>query len=276
MSNTRNAGRKPKGKSARRPAQIKSLTRALALIETISQSDRGLTMSELARSVKLAPSTAHRLLNSLLAREFVDFDHESGIWTVGLQAFIVGNAYLINRDVVAVARPIMRRLKEKTGETVNLAVLQNEHVVFVGQVESAEEMRMVVQIGSRGPIHATGVGKALLSALPENEVIALARKIGMPRLTQNTITTITKLKQALRQIREVGFAVDDEEQKVGLRCIAANICNQHGEAIVALSISGPTVRVSKAKVALLAQEVVDAAQTISELIGGHFSANSSR
>jgi len=77
MRYTRNAGRKPKGKSAHRPVQIKSLTRALALIEAISQSDRGLTMSELARSVKLAPSTAHRLLNSLLAREFVDFDHES-------------------------------------------------------------------------------------------------------------------------------------------------------------------------------------------------------
>src|SRR5699024_587892 len=129
-------------KTVPKTSQVQSLSRALLLLECLADSDIGLTLTEVAASLSLAPSTTHRLLNSLRSHEFVDVDE--GLLSIGVNAFAIGNAYLKKRDVVAQSRPFMKRLVAETGETSNLAILEQDRVVYVGQVESPQTMRMVV------------------------------------------------------------------------------------------------------------------------------------
>lgn len=257
-----------KKQPAGQTGKVQSLTRALTLLELLAASEPGLSLTEIGRALELAPSTVHRLLNSMRQMGFVDCDDEQGIWSVGINAFIVGNAYLKKRDFVVQARPFMKRLVAETGETSNMAILEGDHIVFVSQIECSEVMRMVVQVGSRGPVHAAGVGKSLLSTLPEPYVRQMIERVGMLRLTDKTITTIDDLLKELALIRQRGYSMDDEEQSRGLRCIAANIYDQYGDAIAAVSISGPSVRVREDRVDDLAKTVMSVADDITRAIGG--------
>jgi len=200
--------------------------------------------------------------------DYVEYDSDLGLWSIGVKAFSVGNAYLRKRDFVAQARPYMRELVVQTGETSNIAVMKGDKHVFVGQIECSEVMRMVVQIGSEGHLHAAGVGKALLSALPEDEVRGIAQRTGLTKLSEKTITSIPTLLKALEKIRKAGYSFDDEEQTNGLRCIASNVYNEHAEAIAAVSISGPTVRLSDDRIEYLARTVKEKAEAITHVIGG--------
>ncbi|NVK43086.1 MAG: helix-turn-helix domain-containing protein [Oceanospirillaceae bacterium] len=249
--------------------QVQSLTRALTLLQRLATSDIGLNLTELSGGVGLAPSTAHRLLNSMRQLDFVDYDEQSGLWSVGVTAFSVGSAYLKKRDFVAQARPYMKQLVAETGETSNLAVLEGVQHVFVGQVECTEVMRMVVQIGSRGALHAAGVGKALLSALDDDAVMAIIQRTGLEAMTPNTITSPSAFLEELGRIRDQGYSVDNEEQTSGLRCVAANIYDENAEAIAAVSISGPSVRVKSDRIPVYSAAVIRAADGITRAIGGH-------
>ena len=254
--------------SGGRSGRVQSLSRALTLLQRLAETDMGLSLTEVAGSLGLAPSTAHRLLHSMRKMDFVDYDEQQALWSIGVSSFIVGNAYLKKRDFVAQARPFMKQLVAKTGETSNLAILEGDSHVYVAQVECTEVMRMVVQLGSRGAVHAAGVGKALLSTLPEREALAIVQKNGMPALTKNTITTPRAFAKALDQIRRSGYALDDEEQTIGLRCVASNIYDEYGEAVGAISISGPTVRVTNERVPQLSAQVMDTVSKITHAIGG--------
>ena len=250
------------------PSQVQSLSRALMLMQRLAGTEMGMNLTEVSGSLGLAPSTAHRLLNSLRHHHFVDYDEHQGLWSIGVNAFIVGNAYLKKRDFVAQARPYMKELVSRTGETSNLAIIEGESHIYVAQVECTEVMRMVVQLGSRGQIHAAAVGKALLAALPEKEALAIVQRSGMQSLTQKTITTPSDFAEELSNIRHQGYAVDDEEQTMGLRCIAANIFDEYAEAVAAVSISGPTVRITNERVPELSAAVIDTVNQITHAIGG--------
>lgn len=262
-----------KSRKAGRPsssgrAQVQSLTRALSLLERLSNTEMGLNLSDVSGSLGLAPSTTHRLLSTMLQMGFVEFDEDQGLWHVGVKAFSVGNAYLKKRDFVAQSRPYMKKLMSLSGETCNLGIMEQDTTVFVAQVECLEVMRMVVQLGSRGPLHATGVGKALLATLPKKEVMTLIQKKGLPRLTDNTITTPKLFLDDLKKIQVQGYAIDDEEQKLGLRCIAACIYDERSEPICAVSISGPAVRITKKRLPILSSHVLNIADEITNAIGG--------
>jgi IclR family acetate operon transcriptional repressor len=248
--------------------QVRSLTRGLLLLQRLSETSAGLGLTEIAGSLGLAPSTAHRLLNSMRQLDFVDFDEATGQWLIGVNAFVVGNAYLKTRDFVAQARPFMKQLVTETGETCNLAILDGESHVYVAQVECSEVMRLVVQLGSRGKVHASAVGKALLSSMPENEVMRIIQSTGLPRLTNNTLRTPAAFVKELQLVRERGYAIDDEEQAVGLRCIAVNIYDEHCDAVGAISVSGPTARITNNRFPELSAAVVKNAAQISHAIGG--------
>ena len=234
-----------------------------------SKADSGMSLAELSAESGLANSTTHRLLASMKQLDYVEYDASLGLWSVGVKAFSVGNAYLRKRDFISQARPYMRELVAETGETSNIAVLKGDKHVFVGQIECSEVMRMVVQIGSEGHLHAAGVGKALLSALPEDDVRNIAKRTGLTKLSEKTITNITDLLKELKEIRQTGYSFDDEEQANGLRCIASNIYNEYGEAIAAVSISGPTVRLSDDRITKLAETVKNKADAITHVIGGN-------
>jgi len=247
------------------------LDRAFLLLDQLasSKADSGMSLAELSAESGLANSTTHRLLVSMKHLDYVEYDAVLGLWSVGIKAFSVGNAYLRKRDFVAQARPYMRELVAETGETSNIAILKGDKHVFVGQVECSEVMRMVVQIGSEGHLHAAGVGKALLSALPEDEVRGIAERTGLLKLSDKTITTVTALLKELVKVRQQKYSFDDEEQTNGLRCIASNIYNEHREAIAAVSISGPAVRLSDDRIEFLADTVKKKAEAISHVIGGN-------
>lgn len=260
--------KKTKSAAAAGTSQVQSLSRALLLLERLAASDMGMSLTDVAGSLGLAPSTAHRLLNSLRSHDFVDVDDTQGLWSIGVNAFSIGNAYLKKRDFIAQARPFMKRLVAETGETSNLGIVEQNSVVYVGQVESPQTMRMVVSLGSRAPLHASGVGKALLSAMPRKDALEIIRKTGMAAFTAHTLIHPSQFELELGKISQQGYSLDDEEQFEGLRCIAANIYNEYGEAVAAISISGPAVRVKWERIPMLSALVMDAAREVTRAIGG--------
>jgi len=260
---TKDSGRK----TAAQGGQVQSLDRALSILERLSDAD-GMTLTDLSQSVGLAPSTTHRLLTTLQQRRFADFDEEYGRWVVGVGAFNVGNAFLRNRRIVTLGRPVMRRLMEDTGETVNLAVEDKDELVYVTQFESHAPMRAFFRPGRRAPMHASAVGKAMLAEMDEEMVKELLHRKGMPRFTDKTVIDPAALRRELAQIREHGWAVDDEEHTVGMRCVAATIHNEHGDVIAGVSVSGPSVRVTETRLGELGSRVVQAAREITQQIGG--------
>lgn len=265
----RRRGRPPgSGKTRAATGHSQSLDRGLNLLERLAEAEHGLTLTDLAQQVGLAPATAHRLLGTLEQRGFVRQDDELGRWHIGVRAFVIGNAFLAGRDVVATARPYMHRLMEQSGETANLAVLDQGRAVFLAQVESHEMMRMIVELGSRTPLHASGVGKALLAAMSDAEVEAILHRHGLPRITANTLATAADLRAALAESRRRGYAIDDEEHAIGLRCVAATVHDEHAEPLAAISLSGPKARIGDTRLPEIGMLVTHASAAITASLGG--------
>jgi IclR family acetate operon transcriptional repressor len=271
-------GRSPTPKtkaSTRSPAparagsdQVQSLVRALTLLNRIAEApDDGASLTELAQQVGLPSSTAHRLLTTLEQERYVRFDHERRLWSVGVQAFVAGCAFTKTRSLVGLARPHLRHLMEDAGETVNLAVEDQGEAVYLAQVECRQIMRVFARPGSRVPLHCSAVGKAILSAASDKTLSKILHQRGMPRLTVKTITSPSGLRENLARARELGYAVDDEEHAVGLRCIAAPVFDETGDCVGAVSASGPLVRIGEERIAQLGTMVLDASRNISREMG---------
>jgi IclR family acetate operon transcriptional repressor len=251
---------------------VQSLTRALGLLNALARHDQGLGLSEAAKETGLAVSTAHRLLSTLQYENFVRFDPERSVWMIGVQTFIVGSAFLRARELTGVARPLMRQLMERSGETVNLAVEEGGEAIYVAQIECRKTMRAIARPGGRAAMHCSGVGKALLAAMPEDEVERIIALRGLPAATAKTITTPAGLRAELQAIRERGFAIDEEENAIGLRCVAAPIFDENGKPVAAISLSGPTARIGDDLLLSLGDAVLDAARQITSGLGGGASA----
>jgi IclR family acetate operon transcriptional repressor len=187
---------------------------------------------------------------------------------IGVGAFNVGNAFLRNRRIISLGRPVMRRLMEEVGETVNLAVEDKDELVYVTQFESHAPMRAFFRPGRRAPMHASAVGKAMLAEMEDAVLTDLLHRKGMPRFTDKTLVDPATLRRELAQVRERGWGLDDEEHTVGMRCVAATIHNEHGEVIAGVSVSGPSVRVTETRLGELGAKVVQAANEITVQIGG--------
>ena len=213
-------GRPPGSGNRGNEGKNQSLSRALALLQRMADSPSGVSLGDLSLQLGMPSATVHRLLNTFEDYDFVEHDERLGLWFVGVQAFVVGNAFVNRRDFVAAARPYMRDLMERCGETVNLGILDEGEAVFISQVESQEMMRMVVNLGSRSPVHASGVGKAILAHMGDVDVTAILEKRGLARFTDRTIDTPAGLRAELQRIREQGYSLDDEEHAIGvtLRC----------------------------------------------------------
>ncbi len=227
-----------------------------------------MSLSELALVSGLPTSTVHRLLATLEAERFVRLDPAEGHWQIGVEAFRVGNAFARTRDLVAIARPYLRRLVEATGETANLYLAVDGEAVCMAQVECRQMMRAIARPGGRVLMHCSGVGKAILAALEPEEVHAVLRRHGLPRLTERTIDTPRRLEAALAEIRDRGWALDDEEHAIGLRCVAAAIRDENARPVGAVSVSGPSVRIPDTRLVELAAAVRHTARELTLAIGG--------
>jgi len=266
---TRKRGRPPGPNSRAGDGKNQSLIRALNLLQRLSEAPAGLNLTDLSYQLGIPTATVHRLLSTFEELDFVEQDAEQGLWFVGLKAFTVGNAFLSRRDYVASARPHMHNLVEQCGETVNLGVIDDGEAVFIAQVESREVMRMIVRLGSRSPIHASGVGKALLANLPEQQFLGILQQRGLARYTERSIDTPAQLREELERVRQQGFALDDEEHAVGLRCVASAIFDQNGQALAAISLSGPKARITDNRIDELGIAVRQTADEITQALGGH-------
>jgi len=263
----RKRGRPAQAAAGTAPGAVQSLGRALDLMESVAMAEQGAGLTELAKATGLAPSTAHRLLKTLQQRRYVSHDAERGLWFIGVQSFTVGAAFLRTRNVVAAARPVMRQLMEDSGESVSLAVLDGADAVYLAQIECRAMMRALARPGGRAPLHCSGVGKALLATLSEAERAPLYARIDFTRYTDHTLVDPEALDAALRPVSVLGYAVDDEEYALGLRCVAAAICDEYGEPVAAISCSGPTARVTVERVAPLGRLVATAASDIAAALG---------
>jgi IclR family acetate operon transcriptional repressor len=264
----------PRGRAPSRPgaetAQVQSLMRGLSILECLARSEGGLTLTDIAHRVALPASTTHRLLGTLEKTGFVYQMGDLGRWYVGLSAFTVGSSFLANRDFATHSHAYMRRLMEQCGETANLAILDGSEAVFIDQVQCRETMRTIVRLGSRVPLHASGVGKAILASLPDDQIDALFKVKGLPRITENTITSPETMWASIRVIRQRGFSFDDEEHLPGSRCVAAAIDAQHAEPLGAFSLSGPSSRLPDARIKQLGPLVSRIAEEITGRLGGRW------
>jgi len=262
-------GRTPnKPETGTTTSHVQSLTRGLTILEKLSEIEGGATLTDIAQRVGLAASTTHRLLNTLEKMNYVHQSGDLGLWTIGLTAFTVGSAFVSHRDFAIQSHSYLRKLMDQSGETANLSILDGYDVVFIAQVQCREIMRLLVKLGSRHPIHASGSGKAILAALPDDVVQDILAKHGLPRHTEHTIVTPDGLLNAIKLIRRHGYAYDDEEHALGLRCVAAAVYDEYAEPLGAISLAGPLSRLTDERIRALGPLVARTAAEITGRMGG--------
>jgi DNA-binding IclR family transcriptional regulator len=222
--------------------RAKSAARALMLLELLAEDGGGLTFTEMSTRMGLPKSSLHELLSILTERSFIQWHADDRTYSLGIRVWECGQAYLGQRDLLAEARPIMRSVVGAANETVQLAVLDGVEVVYIERVDSSQPLRLQTSVGTRQPAHATGLGKVMLADLRESELVRRFENRPVVRLTPNTIDSVADLLEELRTVRSAGFAVDNEEYSIGLRCVAVPIRDHAGETVAAMSMSVPRMR----------------------------------
>jgi len=243
------------------------LDRALAILDLLSAEGPDLSLSEISEKLDLHKSTAHRLTMVLERHKLIERHSVSGRYRLGLKLFELGSRAISHLDLRERARPVLDQLVLETGETVHLGILDDTEVLYLDKVEPARSVRMSSTVGRRNPVYCTAMGKAILAYLPDAQVEAIVRKHGLKAITANTITSFLDLKAELKVIRDRGYAIDDEEIEEGLRCIGCVVRNFSGGPVAAISVSGPSFRVTKEKVKELARPVISAASILSAEFG---------
>jgi IclR family acetate operon transcriptional repressor len=246
---------------------IKSLDRAMEVFEFLSEG-QGMALSALAADLDQSPATVYRILVTLEGRGLVEFDQLAQVWHVGPRAFVIGARFLKRTSVVERARPILRALMERTGETANLGIEQNGHVLFVSQVETHATIRAFFPPGTLSRLHASGIGKALMAQMDAARLDKLLAGAQLERFTDFTLSDPAALRVDLALTRMRGYAIDGEERNIGMRCIAAPVFDLHGEAVAGISVSGPTSRVGPERLAEFSAAVLAAARALTDATGG--------
>jgi IclR family acetate operon transcriptional repressor len=223
----------------RRPGGVQSVDRAFELLEVLAEAGGELALSEIAASSALPLPTIHRLVRTLVNRGYVR-QLPSRRYALGPRLINLGER--ASGMLGDWARPWLTDLVEALGETTNLSMIDGNRATYVAQVPSRHSMRMFTEVGRRVYLHCTGVGKALLAQRGDDEVLELLHRAGMPAQTAHTIVDPDTLLAQIRQIRQVGYALDDGEQEIGVRCVAVPVLG--GPSSYAISVSGPTARMT--------------------------------
>jgi len=223
---------------------IQVIERMMALLDALASYPDPVSLKELATATGLHPSTAHRILNDMVAKRFVDRS-EPGTYRLGMRLLELGNIVKSRLNVREAALPYMQALHRKTQQTVNLSVRQGEEIVYIDRAFSERSgMQVVRAIGGRAPLHLTSIGKLFLSVDDAKLVRAYATRTGLAGNNKNSITDLAKLERELSLVRARGYARDNEELELGVRCMAAGVRDDAGRLIAGLSISAPADRLS--------------------------------
>ncbi|MCZ8273443.1 MAG: IclR family transcriptional regulator [Microcystis sp. LE19-4.1E] len=267
LAERRMRGRPRTALSAQDAGSVQSLERAIAVLRVLADAD-GLSLTEVARQAELAPSTAYRMLSTLQVAGFAEIHESNQLWFIGVEAFRIGSAFLRRRKLSERGLSIVQNLMLQTGETANIALAERDGVVFVTQAETHEPIRAFFRPGTRGPYHASGIGKAALAFMTNEQRHAVLERLTLTRFTPNTLCSVADIEANLADTYARGYALDDEERHLGMRCIAAPVFDELGTPIGGVSVSGPTVRVDKVFIEKTAGAVIEAARNLTLMVGG--------
>lgn len=231
---------------------VQSVERALDLINTIVDAGRPLGIAELSQAMGLAPSTIHRILQTLTAKGYIHQDAGSKRYDIGPEIVEISRSLYLRYDLVRRVRPYLQELVDLTGETAHLAELYGTSAMYLSQLEPLSMVRMFTTPGSVTPLYCSDVGKLFLADLPPARVEDILRKTGLRPRTPHTLTDPAQLEEELQRVREQGYAEDDEEREIGVRCLSAPILNGAGKVLAAIGIAGPGGRVLKERLPELA------------------------
>ena len=245
------------------PIAIQVIERAMSLLDALAAQSDPVALKDLAQITGLHPSTAHRILNDLVVGRYVE-RVDSGLYQLGMRLLELGSLVKGRLNVREAAISAMRSLHKLTGQTVNLSVQQGDEIVYIDRAWSERSgMQVVRAIGGRAPLHLTSTGKLFLSAADPRQVRAYALRTGLAGHTRNSLTDLERLERELALVRRHGYARDNEELELGVRCIAAGIYDDTGKLVAGLSISAPAERLQDEWIARL----VETASGISEALG---------
>lgn len=250
------------------PELAKAVVKTMRILESLSQ-DHSLGVTELSNTLRMHKSTVYRFLNSLKELGYVRQDPETERYSMTLKLFEIGMTVLDRLELWREAQSVIKRMAEETRETVHLASLDEHALVYLGKIESVQTLRvsMMSRVGQSAPTYCTGLGKTLLAYLPPQRVTEILDREKVIRFTERTITDRSQLDTELESIRRNGYAVDNEEHEIGVRCVAAPVRNNIGAVIAAVSISVPSVRLADKDIPRYGEIVLKGAEEISRRLG---------
>jgi len=247
-------------------ARLSSVANSIRLLGSFSGEEDELGITTLATRLRLAKSTVHRLATTLTSSRFLEQNSETGKYRLGLALFELGALVRRRMDVANEARPKLRELLEKTGETVQLGIVDHFSVLYVYEMESRRAIRMAAAVGARAPLHCTAVGKVLLASQPQDYVKQVL-DLGLTSYTPKTITRREGVLAMLAEVSARDYATDDEESEIGLRAIASPVRNHTGAVIAAVGMAAPVQRMNKKAMQTCVPDVLATAKAISARLG---------
>lgn len=253
--------------AAIRTQSVPSLDRALTLLELLANSKTGLSLPDLVLKTELPKSSIHCLLVTLERRGYLHRNRRTGRYVFGLQLFSLANTAISGLKLHDEAAPFLRSLVRATGLTVHMAILENREAVLVSKLEPPGIFRLATWIGKRMDLHCTGLGKALMAYLSQEEIEHIFDEHRLPRHNDNTLCSRKRLKEELIRTTQRGYALDDEEDELGLRCIGVPVFGPDHHVIASVSVAGTTGQITSNGLRKLAEQVMDTAAAISQALG---------
>lgn len=244
----------------------RAVERALDVLWAFVEGPSQMGISQLSRKLGLSKATTHRLVGALVRRQLLSQDPRTALYSLGVAALRLGNAFLKSLDVREAALPVMQDLAQRTGETVNLNIVRDGCRVCIEKVDSVQAVRHFVELGRPEPLYAGASGKVLLAFMDPAEVETVIRR-GLRRLTPRTVTDPDRLRAELAEIRRRGYAVSAGERVDGASAVSAPVRNAQGQVVAGLTVSGPTYRFTHARVRAFITLVLQGAAAVSEALG---------
>lgn len=252
---------------AERENMVKSVSRALEIIDIVSAHKGGLGVTEIAKQIDINKSSVYRILATMVKYGYIEQDADSGRYKLGYKFLEISTVLLDSIDLRAEARPFLQELEQYTNEVIHLVVYDQGEVVYIEKLEGNETLRMHSKVGKRAPMHCTAVGKAILAYLPVNVASEIIERKGLPYHTEYTITNKDTFLKEIAEVKLSGYALDLQENEYGITCIAVPIFDHLGRAISAISISGPTMRMTEERIRELKDKMIETGEKISARLG---------
>ena len=246
--------------------KIKSLEKAIDLLELLSDNKKEIGITEINRELHMGLSTIHRILATFKYRGYIVQNRQTSKYMLGTKLFILGSKVQNTTNLIKVVTPFLQRLSQNTNETINFAILEGREAIYIFKIESKETLKAGIEVGTKVEAHCASLGKVLLAFLPEQEFRMLYPNNNekLSTFTPKSISSVEELKKCLKKIKKQGYAIDEEEFKIGVNCLGVPIINNEGKAIASISISGPVSRFNLFEIEKVKNTLIVISQDISK------------